>query len=167
MDIGCYCVDFARQVTGEHPEQILALGRLHDSTSGGQIDVSASAVLKYPSGITATLTCAMDTQASNMAQVCGTDGYIEVPVPWKPSKGKATWTLKTMQKPRQDGVPDEVGEQLETFTHEADKPLYALEADAFAEAVLEGSEPFMTADDSIGLAKVLDELRRQVGVEWD
>lgn len=166
MDIGCYCVDFARQVTGEVPETIQAVGRLHESTSGGEIDVSACAVMKYPSGITATLTCAMDTQASNLAQVCGTEGYIEVPVPWKPNKGTATWTLRTMQKPRQDGVPDEAGEHRQDFTDEADRPLYALEADAFSQAVLDGAEPFMTAEDSISLAEVLDELRRQVGVQW-
>lgn len=168
MDIGCYCVDFCNQVTGTHPDpgSIRALGRLHDSTDGGQIDVSASAVLKYPGGVTATLTCAMDTQASNLAQVCGSAGYLEVPVPWKPAKGTATWSLRTMQKPRQDGTTHEAGERLETFTDEADKPLYALEADAFAEAALDGAEPFMTAADSIGLAKTLDELRRQVGVVW-
>lgn len=168
MDIGCYCVDMARQVTGEDPAQggIQAVGRLVESTDGGKIDVSASGVLAYPSGITATFTCAMDTQASNMTQVCGTKGYIEVPVPWKPSKGMATWTLKTMKKPRQDGVPDEVGEQVQTFSNEADKPLYALEADAFAAAVLDGTPPFMSGDESIGNAKVLDELRRQVGVKW-
>lgn len=166
MDIGCYCVDFARQVAGEHPDQIIAIGKLHGSSSGGFVDVSASGVLGYPSGITATFTCAMDTQASNLVEICGSDGYIQVPVPWKPGKGTSTWTLRTMKKPRQDGVPDGAGEQLQTFTNESDKQLYALEADAFATAVLDDTEPFMTADDSIGLATVLDEVRRQVGVDW-
>lgn len=166
MDIGCYCVDLARQITGEDPSTIHAVGRLHDSTDGGAIDVSASAVLSYPSGIVSTLTCAMDTQASNLAQICGTLGYIEVPVPWKPGVAEPTWMLRTMTKPRQDGVPDEVGEQLQTFTTIAGKPLYALEADTFAQAVLDGDDPFMSAEESIGNAKVLDEMRRQVGVQW-
>ncbi|MEM6259958.1 MAG: Gfo/Idh/MocA family oxidoreductase [Planctomycetota bacterium] len=166
MDIGCYCVDLARQITGEDPTTIQAVGRLHDSTDGCKVDVSASGVLAYPSGILSTFTCAMDTQASNLAQVCGTDGYIEVPIPWKPNTGSATWTLRTMTRPRQDGVPDEVGEQLQTFSDATDKPLYALEADAFAGAVLDGAKPFVSAEESIGNAKVIDELRRQVGVRW-
>jgi predicted dehydrogenase len=166
MDIGCYCVDLARQITGEDPTTIHAVGKLHDSTDGGAIDVSASGVLSYPSGIVSTFSCAMDTQASNLAQVCGTTGYIEIPVPWKPGVAEPTWMLRTMTKPRQDGVPDEVGEQLETFTTNAGKPLYALEADTFAEAILDGKPPFMTGEESIGNAKVLDELRRQVGVQW-
>lgn len=166
MDIGCYCIDFARQITGEDPSSIQATGRLQDSTDGGAIDVSASAVLTYPSGIISTMTCAMDTQASNMAQICGTTGYIEVLVPWKPGVAEPTWHLRTMKKPRQDGVADDAGEHLETFTTHSDKPLYALEADAFAEAVLDGTAPFMSAEESIGNAKVIDELRRQVGVTW-
>ncbi|MBX2852415.1 MAG: Gfo/Idh/MocA family oxidoreductase [Phycisphaeraceae bacterium] len=171
MDIGCYCVDFARQITGEDPafsvpEAIQATGRLVESTDGGMIDVSASGVLTYPSGIVSTFSCAMDTQASNLAQVCGTAGYIEVPVPWKPGIAEPTWMLRTMTKPRQDGVPDEVGEQLETFTTGVDKPLYALEADAFAETVLDGAEPFMSPEESIGNAKVLEALLERVGVQW-
>ena len=166
MDIGCYCIDLARQIAGEDPSSIQAAGRLHDSTDGGKIDVSTSAVLTYPSGIVSTLTCAMDTQASNLAQVCGTLGYIEVPVPWKPGVEKPTWMLRAMQRPKQDGPADETGEQFETFTTHAGKPLYALEADAFAESVLDGTPPFMTGEESIGNAKVLDELRRQVGVQW-
>ncbi len=166
MDIGCYCIDLARQITGEDPTTIQAVGRLQDSTDGGAIDVSASAVLTYPSGIVSTMTCAMDTQASNLAQICGTLGYIEVPVPWKPGVAEPTWMLRTMQRPRQDGVPDEAGEQLQTFTTHADKPLYALEADAFAEAVLDGDPPFITPEESIGNAKVIDAMRKQVGVQW-
>ena len=166
MDIGCYCIDLARQITGEDPATIHAVGQLHDSTDGGAIDVSASGVLAYPSGIVSTFTCAMDTQASNLAQICGTTGYIEIPVPWKPGVAEPTWMLRTMNKPRQDGVPDEVGEQLQTFTTNAGQPLYAMEADAFAAAVLDGAEPFMSPEESIGNAKVLDELRRQVGVQW-
>lgn len=166
MDIGCYCIDLARQITGEDPSTIAAVARLHDSTTGGSIDVSASALLVYPSGIQSTFTCAMDTQASNLAQICGTLGYIEVPVPWKPGKGTAAWTLRTMKKPRQDGVPDEVGEVCQTFSHDADQPLYALEADAFARAVLDGEKPFMAPEESIGNARVIDEILRQVGVHW-
>ncbi len=166
MDIGCYCVDFANQLAGGLPESVHATGRLVAGNDGGRIDVSASGVLNYANGAAATFTCAMDTQASNLLQVCGDEGYIEVPVPWKPTTGKATWALRTMQRPKQDNAPDQAGEQTRSFTNEAGKPLYALEADAFATAAMGEAEPFMTADDSIGLAKVLDELRRQVGVVW-
>lgn len=168
MDIGCYCLDLFRQVTGEMPAPggIHAFGRLVDSTDGGKIDVSASAVLQYPSGITATMTCAMDTQASNLAQICGDEGYIEVPVPWKPGIDEPTWMLRTMPKPKQDGKGAGTGESVQTFTNAAGKTMYGLEADAFAESVLDGVPPFMPEADSIALAEVLDEVRRQIGLDW-
>jgi predicted dehydrogenase len=42
--------------------------------------------------------------------------------------------------------------------------LYGIEADAFAEAVLDGKPPFVTEADTMGNMRVLDEMRRQVGV---
>lgn len=168
MDIGCYCVDFTNQLFNAQPQSIHAIGRLHDATDGGAIDVSASGVLGYPGGGSATFTCAMDTQASNLAEICGTEGYITVPVPWKPGvePNTSSWTIRRMARPRQDGVTDDAGQQTQTIDSEADQPLYALEADAFARAVLDREPAFMSAEDSIGLATVLDELRRQVGVTW-
>lgn len=162
MDIGCYCVDFGRLMTGQDPASIQATGRLHESG----VDVSASAVLTYPGGATMTLTCGMDVQASNLAQICGTEGYIEVPVPWKPTPGNETWQLRAMTPPKQDGGKQAQGPEIQTFTDEADRPLYALEADAFAQAVLDGEDLFMPVADSLSNAGVVDELRRQVGVRW-
>ncbi|MFN3167956.1 MAG: Gfo/Idh/MocA family protein [Phycisphaeraceae bacterium] len=162
MDIGCYCVDFTRLIVGEDPTSIQAVGRLHPSG----VDVAASGVLAYPSGVAATFSCGMDTQASNLAQVCGTEGYIEVPVPWKPTPGSARWRLRKMTPPKQDGDKQPADPMDETIQSETDTPLYALESDAFAQAVLDGAEPFMPEADSLSNAAVLDELRRQVGVVW-
>lgn len=163
MDIGCYCIDFARLITGASPTSVQAVGRLH----GSGVDLSASGVLTYPGGAAMTFTCGMDVQASNLAQVCGTEGYIDIPVPWKPTPGSAAWLLRTMTPPKQDGGPKQGLSPLsQTISSEADRPLYALEADAFAEAVLDGAELFMPAADSLSNAAVLDELRRQVGVAW-
>lgn len=162
MDIGCYCVDFARLITGQDPLSIQATGRLHASG----VDVAASGVLTYPDNVTMTFSCGMDTQASNLAQVCGTEGYIEVPVPWKPTPGTASWLLRQMTPPKQDGNPQQGGPVTQTIQSESDQPLYALEADAFARAVLDGEALFMPVEDSLSNAAVLDELRRQVGVAW-
>jgi predicted dehydrogenase len=162
MDIGCYCVDFTRLITGEDPNAIQAVGRLHPSG----VDVAASGVLSYPNGVTATFSCGMDTQASNLAQICGTEGYIEVPVPWKPTTGNARWRLRKMTPPKQDGDKLPADPMDETIESETDTPLYALEADAFARAARGEVECFVTPADSLSNAAVLDELRRQVGVVW-
>ena len=75
------------------------------------------------------------------------------------------WQLHRMTPPKQDGGK-RGGPSVEAITSAAGMPLYALEADAFARAVLDGQDVFMPAADSRSNAAVVDELRRQVGVRW-
>ncbi|MEM1353737.1 MAG: Gfo/Idh/MocA family oxidoreductase [Planctomycetota bacterium] len=158
MDIGCYCIDFTRLILGEEPSSILAVGRMHDSG----VDIAASGVMQYPSGAEATFSCGMDTQASNLAQVCGTEGYIDVPIPWKPPTKGASWSIRRMTPPKQDAGHLQPGPLHETHTADAGQPLYALQADAFARCVLDGEPAFVSPQDSLANARVLDELKRQV-----
>jgi predicted dehydrogenase len=52
----------------------------------------------------------------------------------------------------------------ETITEKAPLDPYALEAERFAAVVQDGVPPFVSKADSLGNMKVLDELRRQVGL---
>ena len=54
----------------------------------------------------------------------------------------------------------------ETRLIDAGRELYALEADDFAAAVLDGKPPALTEADTIGNMAVLDEIRRQIGLEF-
>ena len=54
----------------------------------------------------------------------------------------------------------------EVRTVDAGKELYALEADAFAETVLDGAPPFVTRADTLGNTKLIDRIRSQIGLEW-
>jgi D-arabinose 1-dehydrogenase-like Zn-dependent alcohol dehydrogenase len=54
----------------------------------------------------------------------------------------------------------------ETRFVDANKPLYALEADDFAAAVQDGRPPALSEADTIGNMTVLDEMRRQIGLAW-
>jgi hypothetical protein len=47
----------------------------------------------------------------------------------------------------------------------ADSELYALETADFAAAVLDGAPPAMGQADSVGTMRLLDDLRRQIGVK--
>lgn len=159
MDIGCYCIDFARLMIGAEPTRVHALGHLH--TTG--VDDLAGATLQFENGALASMTCGMQVHADNAAYICGSAGYIIVPVPWKPPVEDATFTIACSTPPRMDQNAAAPPPGPETIAISADRPLYALEADDFAAAVRDGAAPAMSRDDSLSLMRVLDDMRRQVG----
>jgi D-xylose 1-dehydrogenase (NADP+, D-xylono-1,5-lactone-forming) len=161
MDIGCYCVNFSRLFAGEEPARISAYGRFHSSG----VDEIVSGVLQFPGGVLATFTCGMSLQADNMASLCGSEGYIEIPVPWKPPVENATWRLAYSAPPRMDravGLPAGVIPPPRTCTVSASGGLYALEADDFAASVLDGAPPRITREDSVGTMRTLVALRAAI-----
>lgn len=165
MDIGCYCINLSRLVAGEEPAAMHATASLHPTG----IDEITVGTLAFPSGILASFTCGMGVHADNSAYICGTDGYIEIPVPWKPPRDNATFTIARNTPPRMDQArsASPAPPPREMFHIDAGMDLYGIEAEAFASILLDGAAPFVSAQDSIGNMKVLDELRRQVGVATD
>jgi len=162
MDVGCYCINFSRLIAGEEPVSVYATGRMHPSG----VDEGVVGTMTFPSGVLASFTCGMGLQADNTAYVCGTNGFIEVPIPWKPPVKGAEYTIARATPPRQDLAGTAGKPQLAPprVTHRVDSPLplYGLEADAFAASVIDGTPPFVSEADTIGNMAVLDEMRRQV-----
>lgn len=164
MDIGCYCVNFSRHFAGEEPRAVHAAAHLHDSG----VDDVTSGTLAFPSGVVASFACGMSVQADNSAFLCGDEGYIAVPIPWKPPVRQAAYTIAYGAPPRMDqtaGIKTTRPPEPETCYVDAGKELYALEADDFAAAVLDGAPPALNKRDSIGNMRVLDEIRRQIGLK--
>jgi len=164
MDIGCYCLSFARLLAGEEPDDVHAAAHLHETG----VDDYAAGALRFPSGVLSTFTCGMTLQANNTAHICGDAGYIEVPVPWKPPMNQARYSVASMTPPRQDGEKAKSpkhGPSRQVHEVNAPLPLYGVEADDFASTVLDGAAPMVSAADSIGNMRLLDALREQVGVE--
>ncbi|MDB5357989.1 MAG: Oxidoreductase [Phycisphaerales bacterium] len=159
MDVGCYCVNFSRLIAGAEPSRVQAVGQMHESG----VDEIAAAVLQFPGSITATFSCGMSVQADNAAHICGTEGFIEIPIPWKPPVQNATWTLAHSTPPKMDLAAKAITTPpRQTFTVSADRELYALEADDFAQAVFDGKPMRVSEEDSLGNMRVLDALRTQV-----
>ena len=101
MDIGCYCLSLSRLLAGEEPATAHAVGHLCETG----VDDYAAGVLQFPSGVTASFTCGMTVQADNTAYLCGDEGYLEIPIPWKPPIQQAAYTITTAIPPRQDQPP--------------------------------------------------------------
>jgi D-xylose 1-dehydrogenase (NADP+, D-xylono-1,5-lactone-forming) len=163
MDVGCYCINFTRLIAREEPTEIHATAHMHERG----VDDALTATLKFPSGIVASFTSGMTVHADNTAYICGDEGYIEVPVPWKPPPKQAAYTVARSTPPKMDlaaGVTPRP--PRETRFVDADSELYAIEADDFATAVLDGKPPALTEADTLGNMAVLDEIRRQIGLTF-
>jgi len=160
MDVGCYCVNFARLIAGAEPTHVLATGQLHESG----VDQLVAGTLAFPGGLVASFTCGMNVQADNTAYVCGSDGYLEIPVPWKPPATAAAYTVARQTPPRMDNPATPAPPPRQTHTIDAGGELYGVEADDFAATVHDGKPPLVTPDDTLGNMRVLDELRRQIGL---
>ena len=166
MDVGCYCINFSRHFAGAEPVGIHATAKFHETG----VDEISAVTMQFANGIAASFTCGMSVQADNTASICGTEGYIEIPVPWKPTKGKGGFVIARSTPPRQDQLGASsapVPPPRQTFAVDADQDLYALEADDFAATVLDGKPPAITRADTLGNMSVLDEIRRQIGLSFD
>jgi predicted dehydrogenase len=160
MDVGCYCINFSRMVAGARVEGIEANGVLNEKG----VDELVVGNLKFANGVVAGFTCGMRVQADNTAYICGSEGYIEVPWPWKPQPRGAKYWIKRSAPPRQDGGKTDTP-PAEEFEVNAGMDLYALEADDFVETILRGRPPMVSEEETMATMKVLDEMRKQVGVK--
>jgi len=158
MDVGVYCTSFSRLLARCEPDRIHVIHHRHES---GVDDVIAG-TLGFPNGVLASFICGMTVHADNTASICGDEGYIEIPIPWKPPSKGATFTIARSAPPKMEGPSLNAPPPRETRTIADVGELYALEADAFADTVFDNAPPFVTAGDTLGNQKVLDELRRQV-----
>jgi len=158
MDVGCYCINLSRLVAGTEPRRMQVSARRHETG----VDCQAAGTLEFPSGLLASFACGMNAQTDNSAFLCGAEGFIQVPVPWKPAMEGAGYIVRCMAAPKMDKskgneTPDEQAHRVD-----ADRPLFALEADDFTAAVQDGATPVISEQDSLGNMRVLEELRRQV-----
>ena len=143
MDVGCYCVNLTRAVMASEPTDTACFAHLHEHG----VDDYAAGVMRFGDNTLATFTCGMTVANNWTTYIAGDDGEIAINDPWL---GDGTFTLN------KDGETQTVGAKTDT-------PVYALEAEAFAEAVA-GATPWITREDTLGNMRVLDKLREQAGV---
>ena len=146
MDVGCYCVNFARAITGSEPLESNALAHLHETG----VDEYAAGLLKFEDDIFCTFTSGMTTKSDLHTVVAGSEGYMRIDAPWFTD---GSFTIVR-------------GDDTERIEVDSATNYYAMEADAFAAHVLDGAKPAISSADSIGNMRTLDELRRSAGLEY-
>ncbi|MEQ9460314.1 MAG: Gfo/Idh/MocA family oxidoreductase [Phycisphaeraceae bacterium] len=159
MDVGCYATSLALTMAGERADALSCSARLHATG----VDELAVGHLTFPGGLIASFEVGMGVQTDNAALLCGDEGYVRLPVPWKPGE-RSEVELRQMTGPRQDGAVRPA--RSETFSLTADGPLFALEADDFALAARGEGKPSVSGRLSIDNAAALETLRRLGGLAY-
>jgi len=164
LDVGGYPVSMARLIAGAamgrpfaDPVKVSGTAKLNAEGT----DDWAAAVLTFENGIVAQVSCAVMANLDNVLRIHGADGRIEVPDFWFAGGDR------TKGEGRIDIIK---GGKTETISVGEQRHVYSFEADAAAEAIFakrqELAAPGMSWDDSLGNARVLDQWRRDAGIEF-
>lgn len=86
MDVGCYCVNVVRMVTGCAPHRVTAVAKWANSG----VDEALSATLEHPNGILAQVLCSLNSARHHTVQVIGSAGVLEVDEVFTPPSDQPT-----------------------------------------------------------------------------
>ena len=146
-DIGCYNVNLSRMLFGGEPTRVTS-AITRDPVSN--VDVLTSAILQFETGV-ATFTCSTRAETDQRVHVYGTDGRISMEIPFNIPPELPTKIFVTA------GGDPPVNPATETLTSAA-ADAYAVEVDAFAGAILDGTPLPVAPDDAVANLRVLERI---------
>ncbi|HLG64463.1 MAG TPA: Gfo/Idh/MocA family oxidoreductase [Ktedonosporobacter sp.] len=162
LDVGCYCTSMARLIAGvatgiDFAEPTSVTGAAHVGVMT-RVDEYAVASLTFPGDIIAQLFTGVQAMGNNTVHIFGSEGSIQVPVPWAPRSQDGACVILLQRH-------DE--EKAQEIVVMGNEDLYAIEADTVACYLEARQAPMMSWDDSLGNMKTLDQWRAAVGMVYD
>lgn len=144
-DVGCYPVNFAGMVADKIagkagsslPESISA-----ESVRTNGVDMIFSALMKYPSGLIASLNCGFNAQKRIFSEIIGAKGALEIPDTFFDNAGALTLTVGE--------------ERREIPVEQSDR--YRLEVEDFADAILKKCATHFSLAETQRNMEVMDKL---------
>ena len=140
MDVGCYCVHFARFIAGE-PERVYGEQRLN----ADGVDLLFSGAMRFAGDVIAQFDAGIDVPRRDFLELVGGDGTIEVHDPWMGGEGEGPAILIA-----RDG-------DVERVTADR-QDAYQLQLEDFAAAIRGERAPLLGRDDAIGQAAAIEAL---------
>lgn len=156
LDVGGYPVSLARLLAGldaglpfSEPTRLEAVGRIGPTGA----DEITTALLTFPSGFTADVTCAVHHLVGTTAVIFGEEGKLVLADPWIP--GSDRQGLKSGFSIVRDDRPEEI------VDIQTERATYAIEAELVADSLpaTEPAWPAMGWADTLGNMRVLDAWR--------
>ena len=149
MDLGCYCVHWARSVAGAEPEVVSAAAIQHESG----VDVEMKAVLEFPGGVRARVSASMSEDLPQGLDagliITGERGRLSVINPIAPHIGHEL----IVETP--EGVTREEAAGDTTYYYQLRHVIDVLHGKA---------EPLTGGSDAIANMRVLDSIYRRAGL---
>jgi predicted dehydrogenase len=174
MDVGCYPASGSRLIAGAAAgkpflDPVEVKGTAHLGPT--RVDHYASASVRFENGVVAELICGVNCEVPGEVHIYGSEGMLTIPNLWLPSSPvrNATKALSpdtpippaTMRLDYHDGRPSH------EFVVEADRDLYAYEADTVAEYIDARQAPAVSWEDSLSNMRLLDSWRKEVALTYD
>lgn len=142
MDVGCYCINSMRFITGEEPIKAEALANFGDVTD---VDEQIAGILEFPSGMRGHFDASLRSYRGNRYEILGSEGRIVVPVSYTPNHDEAT-TIQYWHGDKYEVIEIEAVDQ------------YQLMVEDFADALLNSRPPCFDPQDAVENMKVIDKL---------
>ncbi|MGH2660934.1 MAG: Gfo/Idh/MocA family protein [Actinomycetota bacterium] len=149
LDIGCYSVNVSRMLFDGEPARVAA-SVTRDPATG--VDVLTTAILEFEDGV-ATFTCSTRVEPDQRVHVYGTEGRISIGIPFNIPPDRPTEVFVTA------GGDPPVDPHTEVMTFEPAEQ-YAIEAERFARAVLDGEPTPIPPDDAVANMRVIERVFR-------
>jgi D-xylose 1-dehydrogenase (NADP+, D-xylono-1,5-lactone-forming) len=140
MDVGCYCVHFARFIAGE-PERVSGEQRLN----ADGVDLLFSGTMRFAGDVVAQFDSGIDVPQRDFLELVGGDGTMEVLDPWMSGEGPEPLILI-----HRDGDTERVA------TDPVDA--FQLELEDFAAAISGDRAPLLGRDDATAQAAAIEAL---------
>jgi predicted dehydrogenase len=139
MDIGCYCISFARFLFEKEPGRAVGIVEYDPAA---QTDRLASGILDFSTG-TSTFTCSTQLMPYQRVNILGTEGRLEIEIPVNAPPDQPTRTWLHVKGGSEEIVFDPVDQ-------------YTLQGDAFSMAILDDTPVPTDLEDSVNNLKVIE-----------
>ena len=139
LDIGCYCISLSRFIFGFEPRRVIGFVEYDPQL---KIDWFASGILDFD-GRNATFTCSMQLSAYQRVNIFGTQGRIEIEIPFNAPSNKPCRLWHTKDSVMKEIVFDTCDQ-------------YKIQADLFSQAILNKTNVPTPLSDAVDNMKVID-----------
>jgi len=148
LDVGVYCLAYARMVFGSAPE------RLHADAHVGEtgVDEQLAIIARHPNGGLASITAAIRTNTPHELWICGTSGRIKIPGFWHAREA----TLFADGAEPETAKPEFPGNG---YQHQAAEVARCLRAGL-------SESPRMPLNETLEIASTMDQVRRLIGLSY-